>query len=357
MQTSAQRFYFPDLFRGWKGFLHILFWLVHLLIRSGFSQYHSSEFLENFWIELVELPIKMFIAYTLIFLIERFIKSSKFREFIVGVFICLVIGWFLKRVHDWYLVFPGYSEAFQMSSRNFWDVLAGFNRLIYVYPTVVGITAMTYTIEWFQKEQRNKELEKLTMQNELKYLKSQIQPHFLFNTLNNLYALSLEESKKTPKVILQLSEMLSFMLYQSEKKLVLLKDEIELIENLYALESIRTSQPIEFSFQRKDINEMIMIPPLLIFPLAENAFKYGIGDEGTSGRIIVELTVQEDDLIFSTRNIIKKEIKAEENQEKGIGLSTLKRRLELLYPNRYKLEYFEKEGEFITNLQFPLKSI
>ena len=339
---------------GKKVYVHLLFWITHFLIRIFLSEYHSSDFLTNVWIEATELPIKLFVSYFTIFLIEKYIKEWEIRKFTLGLTAVFLICWFLKRVHDWYIVYPAYEAHSLIISESFLDFISGLRQLIYIYPTVVAAIAITYTIEWFQQDRRSRELKQKHFEQELKYLKSQIQPHFLFNTLNNLYGLSLQNSDKTSGAILQLSELVSFMLYQSDRKAIPLYTEIEMIENLFELERLRTTSNIEFSFTKPNTIQEVLIPPLLLLPLAENAFKFGIGDEDDSNEIELAITIQNNYLTFETRNRIRYYLKSDQPKDGGFGLKTLTQRLELMYESDFILETETRGDYFHAKVSFPI---
>lgn len=356
MQLIPKSSAFNTILNGKKGYLHLLFWGGHFIIRILISRYHSYEFWPNFWIEATELPIKIIISYLTIYLVERYIKEWQIPKFLIGLAGSFMLCWILKRLHDWYVVFPIYEQNSTWFTSGFWDAISGTRRMIYIYPNVVGLLAMTYTGEWFLQLRNSRLLKQKQQESELKYLKSQIHPHFLFNTLNNLYGLSLKNSEKTPEVILQLSEFLSFMLYQAEKEIIPLKTEVELIVNLYSLESLRTANYIDFQFLKPHPLPDVHLPPLLLFPLAENAFKYGIGDEDAPNSIILNLEVTEHTLTFTTQNHIRTHIKSDQTTEKGFGLHTLKQRLQLLYPETFTLEHYCEEDVYFARLIIPLKT-
>jgi len=351
MQNSEINRLFVQLFSGKKGLLHILFWTSHLLIRTLFSKYHSGYIWENFIVEITELPVKIIIGYFGIYLIERYISRAKLGFFILGLTSNFFLGWFLKRVHDLLITMPLYIENGYSKTFEFWNFADGVYRLIYIYPTVSGIIALTFTIEWFHNQKRNQKLEILNKKNELRYLKSQIQPHFLFNTLNNLYSLSLDKADETPEVILQLSELLSFMLYQADKPTIPIRDEIDLIHSLFRLESLRSSQPVNFEFNKEIQDPDRVIPPLLLFPIAENAFKYGIGDDEGGSTIIFKLTQVEHHIEFTVQNQIKKEVKTDRKTKQGLGLDTLSKRLEILFPNQYELKNYKLDNKYFSTLK------
>lgn len=171
---------------------------------------------------------------------------------------------------------------------------------------------------------------------ELSLLRSQINPHFFFNTLNNLYALTIKNSKQAPDVILKLSDMMRYTIYEGEKETVKLGDEIEYLKNYMELHKIRYKKSVDLSFKH-DVNPNLQIAPLLFIILLENAFKHGV--ETLSENAFIHIHLYEDDnaIYFNIENNFDSK---EMSQTKGIGLANLKRRLSLLYPKKHELNSY-----------------
>ncbi|MBX2840611.1 MAG: sensor histidine kinase [Flammeovirgaceae bacterium] len=185
---------------------------------------------------------------------------------------------------------------------------------------------------------------------ELSLLKSQINPHFFFNTLNNLYGLTVEKSDKAPEVVLKLSEMMRYTIYEGKEDFVLLKDEVKYLENYIELHRLRFHQEVDIRFEQS-IQEQIKVAPLLFIILLENAFKHG-AESLTKGIFIqIFLKTKGDKIMFSIEN--NYESKAEENPI-GIGLENLKRRLKLIYPEQHKFLTEKKNSTFKATLELPV---
>ncbi len=187
-------------------------------------------------------------------------------------------------------------------------------------------------------------------QAELLHLRSQLNPHFFFNTLNNLYALTIKNSKQAPEVILKLSEMMRYTIYEGEKNNVTIKDEITYLENYIELHKIRYKKPVSIQFNHA-IDESLTIAPLLFINLLENAFKHGVETLTENAFIKMELTNDADFIYFSIENNFDKK---ESNQTKGIGLTNLKRRLSLLYPKTHQLEFTQQNNIYKVTLKVPV---
>ncbi len=204
--------------------------------------------------------------------------------------------------------------------------------------------------QWTKQNNQIISLEKEKAQAELDLLKQQINPHFLFNTLNNLYALSLQQSHKTPDSILQLSELMRYVIYKGKEEKVKLSDELKYIEDFMELQQMRLRKPLQLLFEKEIENEQQEIAPLLLIVFVENAFKHGIEPAEESAFLHLHLKATEEKIFFSCVNSFEKE----NEKERGIGLSNLQKRLELLYPGRYLLKAGIKNHTFKAELQIDL---
>lgn len=206
-------------------------------------------------------------------------------------------------------------------------------------------------LQWGQQNTRIISLEKEKSQTELDLLKQQLNPHFFFNTLNNLYALSLQKSDKTSNSILQLSELMRYTIYKGQQENVTIDQEIKYIEDYIDLQQIRLKNPLSFKFEKHISSENLKIAPLLFIVLIENAFKHGIEPAGETAFLSLHLQCDEKELKFICENSFDPD---EISEHKGIGLDNLKKRLELLYPNRHSLDISSDNGTFKTTLQLKL---
>lgn len=231
--------------------------------------------------------------------------------------------------------------------------LPDFNATVYFYYLGNGIIYSISGIMFRRArdsriaEKRAYQLEKEKAIAESKYLRARLNPHFLFNALNTLYALSIKGSKKLPEVILQLSTLLRYVLDNSEKKEVSLKNEINLIDNYIALQKHRLPNDFKLQYNKEVVNDQQKIMPMLFISLVENCFKHG--DLSEEGEINISLKVDTDKVWFNTSNTI--ETHQEESSE--IGLQNLEKRLAQYY-NVYILETNEEEGKFETRLEITL---
>jgi sensor histidine kinase YesM len=229
-----------------------------------------------------------------------------------------------------------------------------YGHFIFLFFTLVVSTILKITKEWFLQQSVQKELENKNLQSELSFLKSQINPHFLFNTLNSLYALTLKKSDKAPETVLRLSEMMRYMLYKSNEKKVPLEQEINYIQNYLALERTRYGDKarIEFECAGESPNNYA-IAPLLFITFFENSFKHGLSQSITEGFVECLLYTEDNSIDFTIQNS-KTQEKDERYFQGGIGLVNVKRRLELIYPDKYILDIHETDEIYLVNLKIDL---
>jgi len=202
----------------------------------------------------------------------------------------------------------------------------------------------------FRRE--NDEKEKLQKEMELTYLKEQVNPHFLFNSLNSIYSLSRQQSPETPEVVMQLSELMRYQLESSKKEIVLLKEELDFIENYLLLEEKRLSKRCNVEFLIEGDLSGLRISPMLLIPFVENAVKHGAQSTNEQSRIDISATIKNTTLHFGVVNS-KPTISIASNRN-GLGLENVKRRLGLLYPNAHTLNIADKGKEYYVNLTIDL---
>lgn len=226
---------------------------------------------------------------------------------------------------------------------------------IFLFLTLVLSTILKITKEWLLQQTVQKDLENKNLQSELSFLKSQINPHFLFNTLNSLYALTLKKSDKAPEIVLRLSEMMRYMLYKSNEKKVPLEQEINYIQNYLALERTRYGDKARIEFEYTgEAPSQYQIAPLLFITFLENSFKHGLSQSIQHGFVECLLYIEDNSLDFTIQNS-KTTIKDERYFQGGIGLVNVQRRLELIYPNQYQLDIHETEDTYLVSLKIDLK--
>ena len=207
-------------------------------------------------------------------------------------------------------------------------------------------------LQWGKQNHQILSLEKEKSETELSLLRQQLNPHFFFNTLNNLYALSLQKSDQTSESILQLAELMRYTIYKGQEQNVTIAQELKYIEDYIDLQQIRLKKKLAFKFKKEITNENSKIAPLLLIVLIENAFKHGIEPAENAAFLNLLIIADDKELTFICENSFE----ADNNQSNlGIGLENLKKRLKLLYPNHYKLEIGNENSIFRVTLNLKLK--
>ncbi|MDH3323067.1 MAG: histidine kinase [Flavobacteriaceae bacterium] len=226
--------------------------------------------------------------------------------------------------------------------------------LILVYLVVFLVSFISLLSHNFNTLSENKELQNKLLETqlqikgqELQYLKKQIHPHFLFNTLNTIYGFALKQSKNTPDIILKLSNLLDYILYQVDKPRVNLKEEVDHIKEYIELEKIRFQDTLKVTFISKDISEKVQIAPMLLIPFVENAFKHGGLINGFLN-VDIHIEYTENQLKFKIKNTVLTENSKQEKD--GIGLENIKKRLNLLYKENHQIEIKNSKDWFKVNL-------
>lgn len=229
-----------------------------------------------------------------------------------------------------------------------------FSEVNYIFPILVLVISfpVILVIEWNKKTRQLRTLEREKATAELSLLKQQINPHFFFNTLNNLYALSLEKDDAASDLILKLSQLMRYVIYKGQEDLVKLKDEVQYLEDYIDLQRLRVKQPLDLQFTVKPFESNIKVPPLLLIILVENAFKHGVEPSDKGGYVYLDLEIKDEKLIFSCINSIDRD--AAQVYKKGIGLSNLRERLNILYPGTYDLLLEKDQEKFVAKLEVEL---
>jgi two-component system, LytTR family, sensor kinase len=275
-------------------------------------------------------------------LIPTFLAKDHLLMYIISVIATLAVVALVQSPIDYY-IFRQYNKsmtALYTPERLVQYMLSG---LVVMFIS----SGLKVTGNYIRNERRNKVLENQKLATELAFLKSQVNPHFLFNTLNNIYSLAYKQSPETPDAIMKLSLLMRYMLYESNGMMVSLGKEVEHLQNFIDLQKLRLREHTSIKFNIEGNLEGIEIAPMLLMTLVENAFKHGLISKNEIG-IKLDLQVNSDSLIFSTINNISTHKKREFG---GIGLENMKKRLQILYPDRHTLTFREKGGAFYASLK------
>ncbi len=344
--------------------LHIAFWIAYL-VQDALLQFlwvepsltavpEKKQLWMAFETSLLSLfPKLIFSYYVMYFALDR-ILTGKSRTMLVAaeVILVLIASVVLYRVISIYYVLPHIYAGLLKS----WTVFDARAVLVTVMQIgFVSATAITFKLLRTQLsgKDREKRLVKEKLEAELKFLRNQTNPHFLFNTLNNIYGLVRPKSQQTAEIVMKLSKLLRFMIYESKKDLISIAQEIKMLEDYIELEKIRYDGRLTITFQKEIDDDSRPVAPLLLMPLIENAFKHGASESRLKSFIHIRVKLSNDHLRFEIEN--SKEDFATDKPIPNIGLSNLGRQLELIYRD-YNLEVNNEPTFFEVNLTINLAS-
>ncbi|TAJ10699.1 GHKL domain-containing protein [Marinilabiliaceae bacterium JC017] len=234
----------------------------------------------------------------------------------------------------------------------FWRTPVFFNAYWGILLIVGFSTGIRITQHWAQTKYKQKELEKAHVDSELAFLKNQVSPHFFFNTLNNIYALIKVDGDKAQSAVERLSNMMRYLIYESEDKGIALQKEVAFMQHYIELMKMRISKKVELQVEMPTHCPEVKIPPLLFISFIENAFKHGISYKEKSF-ISISLSIADPFIVFTCQNSIPQRRKEDKDGASGIGLANIKKRLNLLFGDKATLEITEEEKIFNVSLKIP----
>jgi hypothetical protein len=327
---------------------HILFWaILYLVLISIDGKEHGLIF--TMGTGLVTISFFALIVYlNLVYLFPQYLQNKSLFWHLVSIAVAATM---LTPIKSFILYFVHYDHP---ETRNFILENQGFFFLSFFF---IGIGSSIYYImnEWLKGQRDTSELKNKTLQSELNFLKSQINPHFLFNTLNNLYALTLKKSDLAPEIVLRLSEMMRYMLYECNERRVPLRKEINYVKNYLELEKLRQGKKFNIKFELDGEIEDQKIAPLMFIPFLENSFKHGVNNQLTDGFVEIHLQIEKDNVRVEIENSKAPTLPSPSGKKSGgIGLVNVKRRLDLLYSNNYVLEIENNPNTYKVQLELNL---
>lgn len=344
---------FDYKFKGSRLLSHVLFWVSYIgFFLLQYSLFKKSDVPFSSTAGSLTLTASIDIAaayFTVYFLLPKFLFKKKYVLF--GIYFLLSAGAAIisQRVLMYYISYPVFYPEWVDKLGSFWKINP-FYSFMNIY-TVVGLFASIKLVKyWFQNQQMKTELENKNKTSELALLRTQLNPHFLFNTLNNIDSLILTNPDKASDAIIKLSDIMRFMLYDTNTDQVSLEKEINYLESYISLQQMRLKDPSFVRFSKEGNCVGKTIAPMMFIPFVENAFKHGQKNVKAPG-IEINLSCKPDSLKFDVVNHADKNKDFNKDSTKGIGLANTQRRLELLYPGRHKFTIRQDNGLFITSLE------
>ncbi|ASU36064.1 sensor histidine kinase [Mucilaginibacter xinganensis] len=333
----------------WQVFWHLFFWVImisFLIFVAQLDQKISMKEILVVFILYSAINISLFYINYLI-LLPRFFHKKQYGIYIITVVILVILFGLGK--YGVGLIFKPFilvhSKGHMIS---FVQYFLGtlFTSVFFLFLS----TALKFAIDWFLNERIQRDLENQRLSAELSFLKSQINPHFLFNSLNSIYSLAYQRSATTPEAILKLSEIMRYMLYECNDNKVDLAKELQYLQNYIDLQKIRFSNKAYIDYKVEGVIGNQQIVPLLLIAFIENAFKHGVANDPlTPIRLLID--VDEEHLHFYIQN---KKHHNNRDASGGIGLNNVKRRLNLLYPNKYNLDIKDETDTYTVELSLVL---
>ena len=337
--------------------IHLFFWAAVWYFFKTFFSVGTSNSQFIFWFSTILSVISVVASYVFIYdLIPTYLLRKEYKKFLLytaysgvfvtcGVFMTMAFGF----IFYFNLEFQRMPELTKSSS-----VI-----LVCVVLIIVLVSGIKILSHNYKSLEKNKALENKFLQaqlelkeQELKFLKMQIHPHFLFNSLNTIYGFALKKKAEAPEMILKLSNLLDYILYQVDKPTVNLQDEINHLEDYISLEEMRFNDTLKVRFQKENINDFVQVAPMLLIPFLENSFKHGKIIDGKM-QVDIQLSMENDLLCFTIENSSETKGKS----KNGIGLENIKMRLDILYPNAYKLDVIESQNTFKVALEIKMNSL
>ena len=346
MPLPANDFIFSPRYRLWR---HLSYWTCYVLVWACYWSLLISTYPENIIRMLVWIPVFATFSYPIAYIaVPKLLLKGRFAHFVLSMIIWGVIGFITVMYYKVHIYHPVMTWA---------DVLHEVNpkhpgSFLCMTTTAGCMAVSSLTKRWILKQQQWMRAEKEKISAELQVLKAQLHPHFLFNTLNNIYSFSLQGLSKTPGMILKLSSMLSYMLYDCKADEVSLEKEVEVMKNYIDLEKERYGDKIDISVNVEGDIPGQSIAPLLILPFLENAFKHGTSEQLDRPWLSVDVAVKDALLKLKVVNS-KNEITP--FHDHGVGINNVKKRLQYLYPGKHELKIADEGDFFVVSLLLELK--
>lgn len=328
-----------------RSFQHFLFWCLSYLILINILKVSAEiQKIDLIYTTIFHVPVFLVVYLNLQVSFPLFFEKRRyvFYLFFVVVIVMLGVGFYFFLFNHWIdHIFPGY---YFIAYYSFWDISLFF----VIYISVSGLLHLARS--WFQLQ----ELEKERTSAELKALKSQLNPHFLFNSLNSIYSLARKNSQQVPDKIVQLSDLLRHIIYESDVEFIPLEKEVEMVKNYIELQNLRSVEPDRIKLEIKGEIKGKRIAPLLFLPFVENSFKHGLKGEIHDSYVRIKIETTAQTLLFNIKNNKGENVEIADSKYKGIGIENVKKRLELIYPGKHSLVISENEEKFEVNLQIQM---
>lgn len=351
-------------FRGLEVlFFFLLFFLFPIVtdIEYRINEQPCQGCERNFSVSLLERLISGFFSlwpwvFFYHFILNKFLLVKKYGYFLLAtIFFVLLLEYYTVYVFYWTVSQMKFlPESIVSAYSRYYRAEPFFHfSIVYVITRMFIFMALAYYIQTSRQEQHLRIVQNQKLESDLKYLKAQMEPHFFFNTLNNLYSLALQGSTETAPLIARLSDLMRYVIYESKNDCVPLEKEIDFIKNYIAVHRIRYRASVDIQFEVQNLPAGFSIQPMLLLPFFENAFKHGMEDELGKGFLRGTIEVQDGQLLLELSNSMPV-TSSKMPSEAGIGLDNTKQKLDLLYPKQYDLKSECKDNTYFVSLKLIL---
>lgn len=329
---------------------HIAFWAVYFTFWVLFFHIRQ-DWSASVMNATITVAIHSLVSYFNIYvLFPKFLKRKEYLNYTLSIMLSVSLACFMLVI-----IYLSVNTISLESKESVWSWKFFGSNAISISYTVAITMSLKMVKQWYEREKMTRNLEKINTETELKYLKSQINPHFLFNSLNSIYALTLKKSDMAPELVLKLSEILRYVLYEAREKYVDLEKEVNYVQSYLDLEKMRHGDRLKVTFEQTGELKGKQIAPMLFLTFIENSFKHGIHSRAGEGFVEVVISVTDHHLHFEIRNSKPGRANRPINGAAGgIGLENVRKRLELLYPERYELEVAESTDNYVVRLDMNL---
>ncbi|MCL3780153.1 hypothetical protein EMN47_07085 [Prolixibacteraceae bacterium JC049] len=334
-----------NFFRRWRLGQHLAFWLLSFyVLLKLFATSDRLLFADIVYTIVFHVTLLVPVYLNLLLAVPKWLAKQKYEIYVGAFLVILILGTAFN-----YFMFESFvdlifTDYYLVSYYSWWEI----TKFVFIYLCISMLLKLSKS--WF----RVNEIERQKLQYELKALKAQINPHFLFNSLTGIYQLARKNSGRTPDTVLKLADMMRYMLYESEKDFVPLGKEIEFIQNYFQLQQLRSSIPEAIALHIEGVSEGKMIAPLFFTPLIENSFKHGLMGN-SNGFVNMKIDILDNRIVVELENN-KGKVDTAVNEHSGIGLENVKKRLKLIYPDKHRLKIIDSEDRFTINIEIELKA-
>ena len=330
---------------------HLAFWILFVLVGSFIFSYQQNFpytfFLMNF---LVHLPVFVLFTYWVVYyLVPVFLLNRRYWQFFPALVLSSGFAALMRILVGKYVYYALFIPKV-LHPKEWINTDIFLLNLIWILAPAILFAMFKYYKNWINIQNLANEAEHKRLASELQLLKAQLNPHFLFNTFNNLYVLALQKSDKTPVIIAKMSDLFHYVLYECNAIEVPVSKEIKLIEDYIQLESLRYTDRLSISFEKDIDNFDCLIPPMLLYTFVENCFKHGSSPDPGSPWIKFLIRVKNNSFVFEASNSVPKANFNNNEIAGGVGLSNIKRRLDLIYPKNHELVIRKENYTFFVRL-------